>query len=302
VLPLAYLGTPEMAVAPLRALVEAGHEVRVVVTRPDRRRGRGPTTSPSPVKAEAERLGIPVSHDVDAVVERGASLGVVVAYGRIVPARVLERVPMINLHFSLLPRWRGAAPLERAILAGDEVTGVSVMGLEPTLDTGPVYAARPVPIEPGEHLQHLRRRLAEVGSRMLVELLAGELPKPRPQEGDPTYADKLAPHELELSWERTANELARVVRLDGAYTTWRGGRLRVLEADTVPSAGSGPADDAPGTLRGDVVATGVGGLRLVRVQPEGRAAMPAATWLRGARPIAGERLGSESSAIRQPAD
>ena len=294
--PLVYLGTPELAVPPLRAVVAAGHDVLLVVTRPDRRRGRGATTSPSPVKAEAEHLGIPVAHSVDAVLDAvldaGATLGVVVAYGRIIPERVLDRVPMVNLHFSLLPRWRGAAPVERAILAGDPVTGVSVMSLEPTLDTGPVYVSEAVPIEPGEHVQSLRGRLVDVGSRLLVDLLARDLPAPRPQEGEPVYAEKIEPHELELHWDRSADELSRVVRLDRAFTTWRGRRLRVLEAEVVaPPVGAAAPPLVPGALAGDVVAAGDGALRLVLVQPEGRTAMEAATWVRGARPAPGERLG-----------
>lgn len=291
--PLVYLGTPELAVPPLQALVDAGHEVRLVVTRPDRRRGRGAATSPSPVKAAAERLGIPVANSVDAVLDADASLGVVVAYGRIIPERVLDRVPMINLHFSLLPRWRGAAPLERAILAGDGVTGVSLMALEPTLDTGPVYVAEPVAIAPGEHLEELRRRLVAIGSRLLVDLLAAELPEPQPQQGEPVYAEKVEPDELLLQWDRPAAELARVVRLDRAFTTWRGRRLRVLEAEVVdPPVGAAAPVSVPGSLDGEVVVTGDGALRLVRVQPEGRGAMAAATWIRGARPEAGERLGT----------
>ena len=141
---LVYLGTPEMAVPSLRALVDAGHEIVLVVTGVDKRRGRGGDLSPSPVKAAALELGLPVSHDVDDVLDvverRGAELGVVVAFGRIIKPHVLEAVPMINGHFSLLPRWRGAAPVERALLAGDEVTGVWVRALEETLVTGVVYA------------------------------------------------------------------------------------------------------------------------------------------------------------------
>ena len=299
---LAYLGTPEAAVRPLRALVEAGHNVRVVVTRPDRRRGRGAATSPSPVKAEAERLGIRVVHDLDALLERGATagtgdgpavdLGVVVAYGRIIPERVLARVPMVNLHFSLLPRWRGAAPVERAILAGDEATGVCVMALEPELDTGPVYARAVVPILPGEHLGPLRERLVEVGSRLLVDTLAGPLRSPEPQQGEPTYAEKVGAAELRLRWNHPSAELARLVRLDRAWTTWRGRRMRILEAEEVP-APVGAAAPPPGTLVGDVVVTGDGGLRLVRVQPEGRPAMGAGEWRRGARPADGERFDGE---------
>ncbi len=142
---LAYLGTPQMAVPPLRALVEAGHEVVLCVTRPDRRRGRGGATTPSPVKAAAIDLGVPVSHELLEVATAGVELAVVVAYGRIIPSALLTQIPMLNVHFSLLPRWRGAAPLERAILAGDAETGVCLMKIEEGLDTGPVYARRARP-------------------------------------------------------------------------------------------------------------------------------------------------------------
>jgi methionyl-tRNA formyltransferase len=283
---LAYLGTPALAVRPLEALVAAGEDVVVVVTRPDRRRGRGSATSPSPVKEAATALGIDVVDDHRALLSAGVDLGVVVAYGRIVPVDVLAAVPMVNLHFSLLPRWRGAAPVERAILAGDDVTGVCVMKLEEGLDTGPIYAREEASIGAQDDLATLRDRLVDVGSRLLVDILSRPLPEPRPQEGEPTYAAKIDPAELELRWERPAVELARVVRLGRAWTTFRGRRLRVLRADVV-----GGDDGAPGTLDGDVVATGDGWLRLVEVQPEGRGPMAAADWLRGGRPAAGERLG-----------
>jgi methionyl-tRNA formyltransferase len=282
---LVYLGTPALAVPPLRALVDAGHDVVLAVSGPDRRRGRGPARSASPVKAEAERLGIRVATKLEQVLEADAALGVVVAYGHLVPAAVLARLPMLNLHFSLLPRWRGAAPVQRAILAGDEVTGVSIMALVPELDAGPLYVSAPVVIEPGEHVRPLQDRLVEVGTRLLVDVLGGPLPVPRPQEGEVTYAEKLAPAELELDWRRPAVELERVVRLDGAWTTWRGRRLRVLDAEVVPTP-AGAA--APGQLAADVVATGDGGLRLRVVQPEGKRPMRAVTWLRGARPGSGQ--------------
>ena len=288
---IVYLGTPALAVAPLRALVEAGHDVRLVVTRPDRRRGRGAGVSASPVKAEAEQLGLPVAHALDAAVDVGAELGVVVAYGRVVPGWVLTRLPMVNLHFSLLPRWRGAAPVERAILAGDQATGVCVMALEEELDTGPLYASREVEIAPGEHLGSLRGRLVEVGTRLLVDVLASPLVEPRRQTGVPTYAEKLDPEELRLTWSRPAAEIARVVRLDRAWTTWRGRRLLVLDAEAVAGGDEGAGAAAPGSLDGATVVTGHGSLQLLYVQPEGRAPMHAAEWLRGARPVAGERLG-----------
>ncbi|HUC04574.1 MAG TPA: methionyl-tRNA formyltransferase, partial [Acidimicrobiales bacterium] len=220
---LAYLGTPEIAVPPLRALAEAGHDVALCVTRPDRRRGRGGGTSPSPVKRAATELDIPVTHSMEAVADAGVELGVVVAYGRIIPVSLLERVPMVNLHFSILPRWRGAAPLERALLSGDAETGVCVMKVEEGLDTGPVYDCRVVPIADDDDLSSLRRRLSALGSTMLVDLLAHGvegLPTPRAQEGEPSMADKVGTDDLRLRWDRPAADLARVVRLGRAWTTW----------------------------------------------------------------------------------
>ncbi|MGA1358221.1 MAG: methionyl-tRNA formyltransferase, partial [Ilumatobacteraceae bacterium] len=149
---IVYLGTPEVAVSPLRALVAAGVDVALVITRVDKRRGRGGELSPSPVKRAAMDLGIPVSHRLEDALTVGADLGVVVAYGRIIPAAVLERLAMINVHFSLLPRWRGAAPVERALLAGDQETGICIMRVEEGLDTGVVYARVVVPIRPDHTL------------------------------------------------------------------------------------------------------------------------------------------------------
>jgi methionyl-tRNA formyltransferase len=270
----------------LRGLVEAGFEVACVVRRADRRRGRGAALSPSPVKAAAVELGLPVTDDVDAVRAAAVDLAVVVAYGRIIRRTLLEAVPMVNLHFSLLPRWRGAAPVERAILAGDEETGVCLMALEEGLDTGPVYCRVTTPIGPGETAAELRGRLAGLGRDLLVAALAAGLGAAAPQEGEPTYAAKLDPAELRLDWAAPAVQLDRVVRVGRAWTTWRGKRLLVLAAR--PSPGPAPA---PGRLDGPLVGTGQGGLTLVTVQPEGRAAVAAAEWLRGARPGPGERLG-----------
>ena len=175
-----------MAVPPLRALVDAGHDIALCVTRPDRRRGRGSAVTPSPVKAAALELGLPVSHSMEDVAEAGVELAVVVAYGRIIPASLLARVPMVNLHFSLLPRWRGAAPVERALLAGDEETGVCLMKLEEGLDTGPVYARLVVPIGDEVDLSTLRERtghgrLRAPGGRAGAR--GGRPPGPRPAVG-----------------------------------------------------------------------------------------------------------------------
>src|SRR5439155_368260 len=154
-----------------RGRVADGHDVAVVVTRADKRRGRGSALVPSPVKAAALELSLPVTEQVDDLLDAGVELGVVVAFGRLVKPHVLDRVPMVNVHFSLLPRWRGAAPVERAILAGDTETGVCLMGLEEGLDTGPVYECVPVGIGPEETADELRGRLVETGADLLVRRL-----------------------------------------------------------------------------------------------------------------------------------
>ncbi len=193
---LVYLGTPEAAVEPLRALVDVGHEITLVVTRADKRRGRGNELIPSPVKVAAAELGLPVTHSLDDVAPTRSELGVVVAYGRIIPTDVLDAVPMVNLHFSLLPRWRGAAPVERAILEGDAETGVCLMAVEAGLDTGGVYAREQTTIGDDETADELRERLVAIGCRLLVEHLSGGragLPVPRDQAGEPSYAEKIRP-------------------------------------------------------------------------------------------------------------
>jgi len=274
-------------VGPLRALVDAGHDVALVVSRPDRKRGRGGALVPSPVKTAALELGLPVTERVDDLLDAGAELGVVVAYGRLIKPHVLAVIPMVNLHFSLLPRWRGAAPVERAILAGDRVTGVCVMALEEGLDTGPVYACQERAIGGEETLDDVRGALAATGTRMLVELLGTGLPHPRPQVGEPTYAAKIEAEEHHLVWDRRAVELHRVIRLGSAWTTFRDRRLRVLRARIVLGSELGPGELDTATLR---VGTGDGALEMVEVQPEGKGPQPAPAWRNGARLESGERL------------
>jgi methionyl-tRNA formyltransferase len=286
---LVYLGTPAEAVPPLRALVAAGFDVALVVSRPDAKRGRGRAVTPSPVKQAALDLGLPVASTVDAATEVVADLGVVVAYGRIIGPAVLEALPMVNLHFSLLPRWRGAAPVERAILAGDERTGVCVMAVEEGLDTGGVYAREEMVIGPDETADELRARLVDVGTGLLVDTLTAGLGRPVPQTGEVTYAEKLQPDDRRLDWARPAVELHRVVRVGGATTTFRGRALKVWRARSSVST-SGP-EGPPGTLAGTAVATVDGALELIEVQPEGRARMAAAAWVNGVRPTPNDRLG-----------
>ncbi|MBJ7308026.1 MAG: methionyl-tRNA formyltransferase, partial [Acidimicrobiia bacterium] len=189
---IAYLGTPDVAVEPLRALVAAGFEVAVVVSGADKRRGRGSESSPSPVKAAAIEMGLAVSDQLDDVLNATVDLAVVVAYGRIIPATVLKHVPMINIHFSLLPRWRGAAPVERALLAGDAETGVSLMDIGVELDTGDVYAESRTEIASNDTLTTLRERLVRMGATLLVDSLKQGLPDPQPQTGEVTYAKKIS--------------------------------------------------------------------------------------------------------------
>ncbi|HET9059137.1 MAG TPA: methionyl-tRNA formyltransferase, partial [Acidimicrobiales bacterium] len=283
---LAFLGTPEVAARTLNALVEAGHDVRAVVTRADTRRGRGGDASPSPVKRVALELGLAVVHAPGEALAFGADLGVVVAYGRLVKPDVLAQLPMVNIHFSLLPRWRGAAPVERSILAGDTVTGVCIMALEEGLDTGPVYARQEVAIGEEETAAELRQRLGDVGTGMLLRLLSADLPEPVPQEGEATYAAKLAMDELRLDFAAGARACHRVVRVGRAWTTFRGRRFLVHCAAVEASDGSGQVALGPGQVAGDRVGTGDADvhLRLLEVQPEGKPRMHGSDWARGARP------------------
>ncbi len=271
---LVYFGTPEMAVAPLRALVDAGHDVVRVITRIDKKRGRGGSLSPSPVKAAALELGLAVSHDPDDIVGVDADLGVVVAYGRIIKAHLLDVMPMINLHYSLLPRWRGAAPVERAILAGDAETGVDVMRLEAGLDTGGIYAEQRVPIGPNTTADELRAELNEVGCRLLVDTVSRPVEEwiddARPQQGEAVYAAKLDKSEFEIDWTQPTVDIHRLIRIGGAWTTFRGRRLKIHAADLVDGA---------------IVPT--------VVQPEGKGPMDFSAWRNGAQPAPDEPFGNQ---------
>ena len=282
---LAYLGTPDVAVEPLRALVRAGFEIAIVVSGPDKRRGRGGELSPSPVKAAALELGLEVSDQLEDVVRANVDLAVVVAYGRIIPASILELVPMINIHFSLLPKWRGAAPVERALLAGDSQTGVCLMDIGVELDTGDVYARSTTSISADDTLSSLRTRLIDLGASLLVDTLTSGLPAPVPQEGEISYAKKILPSDLEIDWTQTAASIDRVVRLGGAWTLFRGARLKIHEARLSESSGE------PGSIDGLKVSCGEGALELLVVQPEGKARQDASAWRNGARPTPEDRLG-----------
>jgi methionyl-tRNA formyltransferase len=202
---------------------------------------------------------------------------------------------MVNVHFSLLPRWRGAAPVERAILEGDAETGVCLMAVEAGLDTGGIYAEDGTVIGEEETADELRSRLVAIGCRLLVEHLAdgaAGLPPPRDQVGTPSYAEKILPAERQLRWDQPARQLHRVVRIGRAWTTFRGHRLGILAA-TADDGTAGRWSGEPGSLQGTDVVAGDGyRIALVTVQPEGRRPMDAEDWLRGVRPEPGERLGT----------
>jgi methionyl-tRNA formyltransferase len=296
---LAFMGTPDFAAVALRALIDAGHEVAAVYTQPPRPGNRG-RLQPSPVQALAEAHGLEVRtpESLKPEAEKAAfaaldlEVAVVAAYGLILPPAVLgsPRLGCLNIHASLLPRWRGAAPIQRAILAGDAETGVTIMQMERGLDTGPMLMAEAVPIGRA-NTGELTERLAVLGARLLLETLAA-LPDiaavPQPAEGV-TYAHKVEKAEARIDWTRPADHLDRLVRAmqpsPGAFFTAEGQRVKLGAAE--PAAGSGP----PGTLLLDAcVATGEGALKLLTVQPEGRLPMPAEDWLRGRRLAPGARL------------
>ncbi len=259
---LVFLGSPEAAVSSLEALVAAGHDIVLVVTQPDRRRGRGSDLVPTPVKAAALQHGLTVTDRIDDVLDVDADLGVVVAYGKIIKPHVLDALPMVNVHFSLLPRWRGAAPVERAILAGDATTGVCLMRVDVGLDTGDVFARHELAIDDDISATDLTARLADVGAGLLVAKLRDGLGDGEPQQGEPTYAAKIDPAELQLDLARPAEELVRVVRLGRAWTTVNGKRVIIWRAR---------ARD--------------GRFEPIEVQPEGKGRMKAEDWLRGVGPV-----------------
>ncbi len=292
---IVYMGTPELAVAPLLSLHQAEYEIPLVITRPDARRSRRGSPQPSPVKSAALDLGIRVSDSVTDASEVNADLAVVVAYGRIIPTALLDRLAMVNIHFSLLPRWRGAAPVERAIMAGDSRTGVCLMAVEPELDTGAVYRRDETEISDDDTLETLRGRLVEIGCDQLIDTLAAGFGIPEPQVGEPVYAEKIRSSELEIDWLGSAVEVNRLIRVGGAWTTWRGRRFKIISASVVEDSRD---DDAvpkrrdPGALDGMIVSTGHGSLQLLEVQPEGKGRQLVAAWSNGAHPQVDERFGA----------
>jgi methionyl-tRNA formyltransferase len=256
------------------------------------------------VKATAARFNIPCFDSIDAVLahlHNQESLvgvtGVVVAYGRILKDPLISLIPLVNLHFSLLPRWRGAAPVERAILCGDATTGSSIMQIEEGLDTGGVYAVDEVDIFSHESADELRSRLGVVGSHQLVQLLRDGFPQPAPQKGEPVHAEKISPVELQIHWSQPAINAQRQVRVGGAYTYFRNARVKVLDArvhndDAENTVDTSFATGAIVQLRkeGVVVQTSNGQLLVSQVQAESKKPMLARDWANGLRVAVGDHF------------
>lgn len=297
-----FMGTPDFAVPTLRALAAAGHTVVAAYSQPPRPAGRGKKLQPSPVHLAAEALGITVrtpaslkgAEEQAAMVALDADVAVVAAYGLILPQAVLDapRRGCLNVHGSILPRWRGAAPVQRAILAGDEETGVTIMQMERGLDTGPMLAKVSTPVD-GKTAGALTEELAARGAALMVEVLAdlpAHPPVTQPEDGV-TYAHKIDKAESRLDFTRAAVEVERQVRAfapaPGAFFELEGERYRVLAAEVVAGAG------VPGTALDDAltIACGTGALRPLIVQRAGRPAMDTAALLRGRAVSAGTVLG-----------
>lgn len=316
---IVFMGTPASAAATLEALVGSDHEVVGAVTRPDRPSGRGQALAPAPVRLAAARHGIPV-----AAPERAKDPGLleqlrgwrpdlvaVVAYGRILPQAVLDAAPFgcVNVHYSLLPKYRGAAPMQWALLREEAVTGVTTMRLVAEMDAGPVLLAEEVAVEPGETAASLEAKLVPVGARLLVQTVAGlgqGTLAPRPQDpAAATFAPMLRKEHGVIDWHRPAGEIERQVRAfnpwPSAFSYWRGKRVKVHRAKL---GAAGEETAAPGTVVGAGadgvrVGTGAGVLALTELQLEGRKRMAADAFLRGVGLREGMRF--EPPPVQKPA-
>ena len=306
---LIFAGTPDFAACALSALLASRHALALVLTQPDRPSGRGLKQHPSPVKRLAVDHGIPITQPTslkeadaqDALRAVGADLMVVVAYGLILPPSVLAipRLGAINIHASLLPRWRGAAPIQRALLAGDRETGVCIMQMEKGLDTGPVLLSESIPIRDEDNAGTLHDRLADLGARLVLQALddlelGAGVPRQQPAEGA-SYAARVDRAEARIDWTRPALEIWRKVRAfnphPGAVSRLRDEKLKIWQAVPVPHSG------IPGTVlkaesRGIVVACGEGSLRIEELQRAGGRRLSPAEFLRGHPLVPGERFGN----------
>ena len=297
-----FMGTPDFAVPSLAEIIASGHTVLRVYTQPPRRAGRGKQVQKSPVHQFAELMGLPVETPesfrkpkvINALEDLKADVACVVAYGQILPQRALNAPAYgcLNLHGSLLPRWRGAAPVQRAIMAGDAQTGVQIMQMAKGLDTGDILLSESTPIRPADTAEILSQRLSQLGAQMWPRILGAverDALTPTPQSGDPTYAHKIDKAEAHLDWTRPAEALDHHIRglspFPGAWTELNSKRVKILMSETVEDQtsanGSGQAHIQDDSL---LVACGPNGdsaLRILRIQPAGKPAMNAEDFMRG---------------------
>jgi methionyl-tRNA formyltransferase len=300
---IVFMGTPEFAVPSLAEIIASGHNVIRVYTQPPRRAGRGKRLTKSPVHQFAELMGLSVetpesfrkSKVIDGLEDLQADVACVVAYGQILPQRALDapKFGCLNLHGSLLPRWRGAAPVQRAIMAGDAQTGVQIMQMAKGLDTGDILLSESTDIRATDTAATLSQRLSQLGAQMWPRVLGGverEALTPTPQSGEPTYAHKIEKSEARLDWSRSARNLEAHIRglspFPGAWCEIDGRRMKVHLAQVVKGQGQ------PGEILDDqlTIACGEGALQLLSVQPAGKSRMSVDDFLRGAKAPKGAKL------------
>ena len=305
-----FMGTPEFAVPPLKKLIEEGYDVKLVVTQPDRPAGRGKKLTPPPVKVVAEKAGIPV-YQPEKVKENeelkrklseiNPDVIVVAAYGKILPKWLLDlpKYGTINIHASLLPKYRGASPIQWALLNGEEETGVTVMKVIPKLDAGDIISQRKVKIEKEDNAQTLHDKLSKVGAELLSETLplyiSGKL-KPVPQkEEEATYCPQISKEMGRIDWNESAERIFNKIRAftpwPSAYTTFKGKRLKILKAE--PVKGIGKPGEVVKADRELIVATGSGALKIERLKPEGKKEISGEEFIRGYRVKVGDFFGFE---------
>ncbi len=303
---LIFAGTPQFAAVALEALIEAGHIIHLVLTQPDRPAGRGMHARESQVKVVAMRHGLPVaqptslkSADIQTTLrEINPDAMIVAAYGLILPSAILE-IPArgcLNIHASLLPRWRGAAPIQRAMLAGDSVTGITIMQMDDGLDTGAMLLQESTPIAADDTAQTLHDRLAEMGGHCIVRALTEQLLPVAQDNTQASYAQKITKAEAEIRWTLNADDICRAVRAynpaPGAFTTLDGATLKVWLASPLACAQTTPGEVLSAAADGIVVGAGKGAVRILELQKAGGKRLPVAAFLSGMQLPAGTRLGT----------
>lgn len=306
-MPIIFFGSPRFAVPSLNALFEAGEEVALVVTQPDKIRDRGHKILPTPVKTFAKELNIPVldpsSLKDGAFIDKLSLIRpefiIVVAYGKILPPKILD-IPTsgcINLHASLLPKYRGAAPIQWAIIKGEEKTGVTTMLMDEGLDTGPIFLKRELKIEDEDNAESLSKKLSEIGASLLVETIRGirdGIIKPFPQQGEPSYAPQLKKEDGKIDWNKSATEIFNIIRgtypWPGAYCLIGAERVKILKAKALNNLKGRPGYIEKVSKDELIIGTGNGLLSILEIQPSGRSAMTIKAFLQGRKIVEGSKL------------